>query len=78
VIFALTQNAQSWPVRSISFSFDGEYLASGSEELNIDIVKELFGIFSLIANGLLKMMVSLGFKTASPCAQSNARVQLIL
>jgi hypothetical protein len=28
----------SWPVRTISLSYDGELIASGSEESNIDIV----------------------------------------
>lgn len=26
-----------WPVRAISFSWDGKLIASGSEDLNIDI-----------------------------------------
>lgn len=29
----------SWPVRTLSFSHDGEMLASGSEDLIIDIVR---------------------------------------
>lgn len=28
----------SWPIRTISFSFDGEFIASASEDLAIDIV----------------------------------------
>lgn len=28
----------SWPVRTISFSYDGKYLASASEDFLIDIV----------------------------------------
>lgn len=30
--------ASSWPIRTISFSFDGEFIASASEDLAIDIV----------------------------------------
>jgi WD40 repeat protein len=29
-----------WPVRTLSFSHDGNYLASGSEDLFIDIVSQ--------------------------------------
>ena len=32
----------SWPVRTISLSYDGELIASGSEENNIDIVRTDF------------------------------------
>jgi hypothetical protein len=28
----------SWPIRTLGFSYDGVYLASGSEDLAIDIV----------------------------------------
>lgn len=28
----------SWPIRTLSFSYDGVYLASGSEDSAIDIV----------------------------------------
>jgi THO complex subunit 3 len=30
-------NSSSWPIRTLSFSYDGVYLASGSEDSNIDI-----------------------------------------
>lgn len=33
-----------WPVRTLSFSYDGNYLASGSEDLFIDIVSIFFRI----------------------------------
>ena len=31
-------NNYSWPIRTLSFSYDGVYLASGSEDSAIDIV----------------------------------------
>jgi THO complex subunit 3 len=31
----------SWPIRTLSFSYDGVYLASGSEDSAIDIVRPL-------------------------------------
>lgn len=30
----------SWPVRTLSFSFDGQYIASASEDSFIDIVSD--------------------------------------
>jgi len=34
-------NGYSWPIRTLSFSYDGIYLASGSEDSAIDIVTNL-------------------------------------
>lgn len=36
----------SWPVRTLSFSYDGQMLASASEDLFIDIVSNLFTVKS--------------------------------
>ena len=43
----------SWPVRTLSFSHDGEMLASGSEDLIIDIVC----ITYLVGNNLIVVII---------------------
>lgn len=36
-MFFLLQFRLDWPVRALSFSYDGKMLASGSEDLYVDI-----------------------------------------
>ena len=36
--FVLERSSHSWPIRTLGLSFDGEYIATGSEENSIDIV----------------------------------------
>ena len=44
VVVTVSLSIYSWPVRSVSFSGDGQLLASGSEDMTIDIVSHLWSV----------------------------------
>lgn len=46
LIFVQTFVSFRWPVRTISFNHTGEYIASASEDLFIDIVRFSISIYT--------------------------------
>lgn len=46
LIFVQTFVSFRWPVRTISFNHTGEYIASASEDLIIDIVRFSISIYT--------------------------------